>query len=167
MLRLNETRKYPGATYYGAGVIEAAECCGLYDVSDLAAMCGAAGYPYSIVNGQIFMEITGGQLTTACTVAAPAVDAVDNPALVDAEGRQVTGDRFGERTGEVWIADAATWGGSSEFAEQTVTAWGDGSINFTCVEGTFGDGPYTAYLYVETACGQRNAAGEEVSWPAP
>lgn len=167
MLKVNATGKYPGAGYFGAGTIEASECCGLYTVAELAAMCGAAGYPYIVIGGEVFMEISSGQLATACAVSPPDVDQMDSADLVNGEAREVLVDYSGAREGEVWVGDNATWGSCVELVEQTVTAWIEGQVNITCVDGTFVDGPYVAYLFVQSACGARNAVGFPVTWPEP
>ena len=163
MLKANPGPGYPGAFYVASEPVTAANCCLAQSVQLLAAVCVSVGVAYSIIGGEIFMEITSPDLLDECQGLAPTCGDMMSEDVENGIANTVATTNAGAVEGEVWLGDAATYAGSVVLVQQTVDAWADISVDFTAVQGAHGASPPPLYLYVLNACGRPNAVGRTVT----
>ena len=163
MLKVSQSDSFPGARYVAADPISESEFCLARSVQLIADVCDAGGYPYTIRMGKIFFDMDAAEYMDASKGVEPAPTGMMNTDVEDGIANAVTDADFGGETGKVWIADNATWDSAEVKVEQTVDVWTDEDSDFTAVQGGLPVSPPAAYLFVENACGRRNAVGFEVA----
>lgn len=163
MLKRNTSDSYRGADFVAADPIAPEECCLFSTVKDLAAALSSFGVAYVFRAGKLWWDAEEAARQNLCFGVAPAPTGMQNTDVEDTVANAVTNDDFGAEEGKVWIADAADWDEAVVKVEQTVDLWTDDDIDFTAVQGELPASPPAAYVFVENACGRRNAVGFEVA----
>lgn len=87
----------------------------------------------------------------------PVIFTADDGTIANAEtGFVITGDNFGDSKGTGWVRIYENADKSGDYATQTTTAWADGSITITGVQGSVDAGP--AFLFVQNDDGDESGA---------
>ncbi|GAH89012.1 unnamed protein product, partial [marine sediment metagenome] len=154
---------YPGADFVAADPIGPGECCLYSTTAELAGILGSLGVPYILRMGKLWWDGEAAALQNLCFGPAPAPTGMGNTDVEDGVVNAVSNDDFGVEEGKVWLADSSNWDSAVVKVEQTIDVWVDSEIDFTAVQGGLPASPPAAYLFVENACGRRNAVGFEVA----
>lgn len=166
-IRRNDSDSFPGAASAFVPPVTSADCCLFSTVQEMAEEAAAAGWPYTVKGGQVFVDASLVQIGTVCFIGEPTISGlVPDPLIVNPW--VVNGTNYGSVQGEVWLGNASTWAGSGIRVEQNVAAWGGAAINMNPpVQDGLPAAPAHVYVYVINDCGERNAAGfeTECSWP--
>lgn len=166
-IRANDLGVFPGAALVGLQPFAKADCCLYSTLRAFRQALAAEGIPSVTRMGMVFIDADQGMLNALCLIGVPAIVSMTPPAVDWGQQCAASGSNFGFTPGVMYLANAATWAGSTIKVVQVQQIWTPSSVTFFATQGGLPPAPTTVYSYVENDCGQRNAVGKLLGIGAP